>query len=85
MRRNNANDTLPGHGGPDFSNSSKTKATHKLQIRLQHIVTWWGSYGRGVSFEGFSGEHGAGEKSLNVEWPTGICAGLFSTKPRVKK
>ena len=30
-------------------------------------MTWWGSHGRGVSFEGFSGEHGAGEKAQNAE------------------
>ena len=28
-------------------------------------MTWWGSYGRGVSFEGFSGENGAGERAQN--------------------
>ena len=26
-------------------------------------MTWWGSYGRGVSFEGVRGEHGAGERA----------------------
>ena len=32
-----------------------------------YIITWWDSFGRGVSFEGFSGEDGGGERVQNAE------------------
>ena len=31
----------------------------------------------GCVFQGFSGDHGAGEVTQNAERPTGNCAGLF--------
>ena len=45
-------------------------------------MTWLSSSGRGVSFGGFSGEHGASERAQSVERPKGIWGGRFLTKSR---
>ena len=46
-------------------------------------MTWWGFYGRGVSFEGFSGAHGAGERAQSAEYPTGNLGGAVFDKTTV--
>ena len=63
---------LHGSGTPDFSNSSKTRAKPSTSYILDYMVTWLSSFGRGVPFGGFSGEHGASERAQSVERPKGV-------------
>ena len=44
-------------------------------------MTWLSSTGRGVSFGGFSGEHGAGEGVQSVERPKVILRGRLLQNP----
>ena len=72
-------------GAPDFSNSNKTwaKPTTMVHIIWDRIMTWLSSSGRGVSFGGFSGEHGASERAQSAEWPKGIVSSWFWPNPEV--
>ena len=42
-------------------------------------MSWWGSYGRGGSIEGFSGEHGAGERAQKRSMTQ--CRAVFNKTP----
>ena len=56
-----------GSGALDFSSSSKTRAKITTYETIYYILAWLSSPGRGVSFGGFSGEHGASERAQSAE------------------
>ena len=70
-------DTLRGCGAPDLSNSSTTKAKPTTDQTISSL----GGVPMGVvPFEGFSGEHSAGERAHRAERSSRNCSGLFLTK-----